>query len=167
MSSGQAGDANDMSFAPLTINDLDFVVAVRNECRDFLHDNREFSLADAERWFTVNKPEFYVIQVKPAGTAVGYFRVSNHDARTRSVYVGADLEAAHRGKGLAERAYRAFLPWIRARYGLRSVRLEVLSHNARALALYAKLGFSEVGRVHRYAVRGGKPVDSIVMKLEF
>jgi RimJ/RimL family protein N-acetyltransferase len=148
-------------FSPLEPEDLPFLIAVRNECRDFLHDNREFTLAESEAWLREAKPDFHIIEHD--GERIGYFRLSRHDIQGRSIYVGADLHEKFRGRGLARAAYEAFLPLLTERYGVVEARLEVLSHNDVALSLYRKLGFVEVDRQEGFAVREGRPVDSIVM----
>jgi RimJ/RimL family protein N-acetyltransferase len=151
-------------FEPLAVEDLPFLIEVRNDCRDCLHDNRVFTLAECQTWFSTKHPDFYVI--KRAGKRIGYFRLSNHDPENASIYVGADLHKRHRGKGLARAAYEAFLPLLKDRYHVSTVKLEVLSHNAVALALYRKLGFVETDRKRGFGVRKGVPVDSIVMQLK-
>src|SRR5262245_20192059 len=148
-------------FSPLTRADLPFLIAIRNECRNFLHDGREFTLAQCEEWFRAAKPDFHLIEHN--GEPIGYFRLSNHNARERTIYVGADLHERFRGRGLMAAAYDAFLPLVKQRYGVAAVELEVLSHNAVALALYQRLGFVELETRKAFAVRQGCPVDSIVM----
>jgi RimJ/RimL family protein N-acetyltransferase len=151
------------AFTPLTADDLPFLLEIRNECRDSLHDNRVFNLQDCQTWFRSTRPEFYLIWL--GSERIGYFRVSNFDRASRTVYVGADLHSNYRGKGLAYDAYREFLQFLAQRYQLDAVRLEVLSHNRVAHHLYQKLGFVETGRQNDFGVRDGRAIDSIVMEL--
>lgn len=148
-------------FAPLTHEDLPFLIEVRNECRDSLHDNRVFTLAECEIWFRQTKPDFHVIWCN--GERIGYFRLSNHDLENGSIYIGADLRWHFRGRGLSRLAYEAFLPLLKDRYHVSAVKLEVLTHNTVAHGLYQKLGFVEIDRKKGVALRKGQPVDSIVM----
>ena len=148
-------------FTPLTEDDLPFLLEIRNECRDSLHDNREFILPECRAWFRETRPEFYL--VRHDGKRIGYFRTSNRDAASRSIYVGADLHPDFRGLGLARPAYAAFFVVLRIEQGVSVVTLEVLSHNTVAYGLYLKLGFTEIERTRAVAVRGGRLVDSIVM----
>jgi RimJ/RimL family protein N-acetyltransferase len=150
-------------FAPLTHEDLPFLIEVRNECRDSLHDNRIFTLAECEIWYREKKPDFHVIRCD--GERIGYFRLSNHDLENASIYIGADLHKRFRRRGLARLAYKAFLPLLKNRYHVSVIKLEVLSHNTVAHGLYQKLGFVEIDRKKGFAVRNGVPVDSIVMEL--
>src|SRR5689334_7461162 len=43
--------SSEFTFEKLGLADLPFLIEVRNECRDYLHDNREFSLSQCEQWF--------------------------------------------------------------------------------------------------------------------
>ena len=150
-----------LDFAPLTRDDLPFLLEVRNECRSYLHDDRSFDLDECQRWFRTTEPDFHVI--RRDGVEIGYFRLSRYDPEASSIYVGADLHHAFRGQGLALRAYQQFLPIVQERYGVSTAELEVLSHNTRAIRLYERLGFTETGRRAAIATRDGIVVDSIVM----
>jgi RimJ/RimL family protein N-acetyltransferase len=149
-------------FIPLAEEDLPFLVKVRNECRDCLHDNRSFTLEESQKWFRENKPDFHIIRF--CGERIGYFRLGNYDARAASIYVGADLHQNFRGRGLGRQAYEAFLPRLKSRYNVQTAMLEVLSHNTVAHQFYQKLGFVEIDRKKALVVRNGAPVDSIVME---
>jgi RimJ/RimL family protein N-acetyltransferase len=149
-------------FAHLDEDDLPFLLEVRNECRGMLHDDRVFTLPECQAWLREKKPDYYVVQHR--GRRIGYFRLSNHDPAEGSIYVGADLHARFRGRGLAKSAYRAFLRFLKDRYHVRIARLEVLGHNTVAHELYKKLGFMEVDRKKEAALRNGVRVDNIVME---
>ena len=151
----------DFTFERLAEEDLPFLLEVRNDCRNMLHDNRVFTLGECQAWFRDRQPEFYVVRYQ--GERVGYFRVSNRRVEDRSAYVGADLHKDFRGRGLARPAYHAFLVMLRDEQHIAVARLEVLSHNALAYGLYQKLGFIETERKNCVAVRDGASVDSIVM----
>ena len=79
----------DFTFEELSFEDLPFLIEVRNECREFLHDDRVFTLTECERWFRETKPDFRVIRYR--GERIGYFRVSNYNPDDASIYIGADL----------------------------------------------------------------------------
>ena len=143
--------------------DLPFLIEVRNECRAVLHDDSAFTLEQAQAWFAATHPRFYIITHQ--GMAIGYFRTSHWDDANRRVSIGCDLHKDHRGKGLAQAAYRAFLRFLFTDGAISKVSLEVLEHNAPARRLYRRLGFV-VEDVKRQAVRrDGHDLDSIVMSM--
>jgi RimJ/RimL family protein N-acetyltransferase len=150
------------TFEKLALDDLPFLIEVRNDCREFLHDNRLFTLTECERWFRETKPDFRIIRY--CDERIGYFRISNYDPEEGSIYIGADLHKNFRGKGLARRAYETFLPLVKNSYRVSVFKLEVLSHNIVAHALYQKLDFAEIDRKKGFTIRNGVPVDSIVMQ---
>jgi RimJ/RimL family protein N-acetyltransferase len=154
--------ASDFSFQKLTAADLPFLIEIRNDCRECLHDNREFTLSDCERWFRETQPDFWLIRY--CGEPIGYFRLSNYSPDDQSIYIGADLHKSFRGRGLAQQAYAKFIAVLGQNRPISMLKLEVLSHNKAALALYKKLGFFEIGRREHFAERNGLQVDSIVMQ---
>lgn len=150
-----------LNFRPLEQEDLPFLLEVRNECRGFLHDDRAFSLAECQAWFRDARPDFLMIEKD--GERIGYIRLARPDDAHDSIEVGMDLHPKFRGLGLASRAYELLWPWLKEHRQASRVCLEVLSHNERAMSLYRKLGFVEVGRSLRHSLREGLAVDSIQM----
>lgn len=55
----------------------------------------------------------------------------------------------YRRKGVAESLIRTLIKWLRKK-GSRSLSLEVRASNVQAIALYRKLGFSQVGKRPNY-----------------
>ena len=157
-----------IAFRDLQSGDLPFLLGVRNECRTMLHDDRAFTLAQAQAWFAVTRPRFYL--VTQDGSPIGYFRTSHWDETNRHVHVGLDLHADHRGRGLAQQAYRAFLAFLFDECGMNKVSLEVLEHNERARRLYQRLGFVPEGVKRQEIRRDGRWLDSqlfSMLKSEF
>lgn len=152
-----------ITFREMTKDDLSFLVEVRNECREMLHDNSTFVLADAQEWFDRLRPRFYIIERN--SVAVGYFRTSNWDEKNKHLYVGCDLHATSRGQGLAQIAYASFLHFLFDEIGMNKVSLEVLEHNDRARHLYQKLGFTVEGTKRQEVWRNGRYLDSQIMSM--
>jgi ribosomal protein S18 acetylase RimI-like enzyme len=61
------------------------------------------------------------------------------------VLLGIGVERAHRGRGYGRALMGHAIAWARSRGGVDYIDLDVFAHNARARALYAALGFVEVG----------------------
>lgn len=79
--------------------------------------------------------------------------------------LGIGLQRAFQGRGRGEALLRAAIAWARTA-GLSWMDLAVFDGNARAHALYLKLGFVEVGRVaDRYRI-DGRPLTDILMALD-
>lgn len=163
MSSTVSNAVGSFAFESLAPRDLPFLIEIRNECREFLHDNREFTLADAERWFEAARPTFWLIRYE--GNPIGYFRTSDYSTRNRTMMAGADLHRDYRGKGLGYASWKAFLDFAFPYFNLYSVSLEVLASNERALSLYQKLGFQIEGHKRGAILRDGNRIDSILMSL--
>lgn len=144
-----------MQFREMTVKDLPFFLEIRNECREFLHNNSEFTLEQALDWYTKSavQQEYFIISYQ--NTDIGYFRVRATSPVT--LQIGADLHKDYRGLGLAFLAYTEFIKTVTC-YELE---LEVLATNYRAYNLYKKLGFQscEVKDI----LRDGKWVASIKM----
>jgi RimJ/RimL family protein N-acetyltransferase len=149
-----------MIIKPLEYNNLSFINTIRNECKDMLHNNSSFTLSETEKWFTESKPQFYVIHLDD-GIPIGYFRTSN--LTKDSLYIGVDLHKDYRGKGLAFEAYEQFIPFILSKHKVEMLKLEVLSHNPKAIRLYEKLGFVIESIQKSYTVRNDEIIDNITM----
>lgn len=152
-----------IAFRELQRADLAFLVNVRNGCRAMLHDDRAFTLAQAEDWFDSTRPRFYLATL--GHSPIGYFRTSNWSDANRHVYIGCDLHADFRGKGYALVAYRLFLRFLFEECGMNKVSLEVLEHNQRARRLYRRLGFVLEGTKRQDVWRGDRYLDSLLFSM--
>lgn len=130
---------------PIESKDLLFVNQVRNSCREFLHNQQEFSMQDTIEWFVNTKPQWYMIDIVtwegiatgPDETA-GYIRTEKHGT---GLQIGMDLAEEYRGRGIAKHAYRQFISWA-FEQGHSYITLDVLASNTRAYTLYRSLGFT-------------------------
>lgn len=84
------------------------------------------------------------------------------DAHRGAVTLG--LEAAHRRQGWGRRLMREAIVFARAR-GLAWIDLGVFAHNAPARALYAALGFEELGVIGDRFRIDGRSIDDVQMTL--
>jgi RimJ/RimL family protein N-acetyltransferase len=132
----------DFSFwvSKLEFEDLTFMNQIRNfYAKKFLHTPKTFTQKECEQWFLNTKPDYYIIS--HLDVRIGYFRISQYSPETQSLYLGADLHPKLTGKGLGKQAYQFFIPFIKEKYNLKQIHLEVLHTNSRAISLYNKLGF--------------------------
>lgn len=153
-----------LSITKVLISDCRFVCNLRNECAEkFLHDSSIFTYEQVLEWFTDLHPEYYILWME--NERIGYFRTSNYSEKNRSIYIGLDLHADYRGKGIGFSAYKKFIPFIFSKYNLNKISLEVLSTNISAIALYKKLGFVTEGIKRLDVCKNGIFIDSIMMSM--
>ena len=77
--------------------------------------------------------------------------------------LGMGLLAPFRGQGLGERLLQACIAQA-PRAGLAKIELTVFSANARAIALYRKAGFADVGFIRDYRRVDGNTFDAMLME---
>jgi RimJ/RimL family protein N-acetyltransferase len=115
----------------------------------------EASITDP-RWLVV-------LAVSPDGAVVGHI-AAEHEGIGR-VSFGMGIVDGHRSAGLGTQLLAVVVGWAKQR-GAHKVTLEVWSHNARAIGLYAKFGFVVEGRHRRHWRRNdGSLWDSVTMGL--
>lgn len=108
---------------------------------------------------------FPVFVLVDGGQLVGWCDIlpahSNEAIRHVGV-LGMGLMPAYRGRGLGERLLRAALD-AAGDFGFTRVQLGVFAGNARAVALYRKVGFVEEGVRRGYLLIDGVLIDEIMM----
>jgi len=77
--------------------------------------------------------------------------------------LGMGLLAPFRGQGIGERLLQACIAQA-PRAGLSKIELTVFSTNARAIALYRKVGFTQVGFIPDYRRVDGTTYDAVLME---
>lgn len=143
----------DMLLRPMTEGDLAFMLGIRNEVRDLIHDDRIFTLDECIEWYHQNTPENYVVEV--GSSDVGIMRVRRYKQHVYSAEIGGDIHVDHRRKGYAIRAYSLLIPYLFHASEINELFLEVLEMNMPAFNLYRKLGFE----IHEYKPEMAKRID--------
>lgn len=143
-----------LRFAPMNEADLDWVVAQENLLYAFPWTRGNFadSLASAHRaWmlFDDNQPVGYVVLM----TVVD-------EAHLLNIAIAPDRQGAGLGRYLLEFA----LDDVRS-VGANQLFLEVRPSNSAALALYQRLGGTEIGRRKAYYPAATGREDAVVMRL--
>lgn len=154
---------------PIESKDLLFVNQVRNSCREFLHNDQEFSMQETIEWFVNTKPEWHMIDVITwesmavgLDETVGYIRTEKHGT---GLQIGMDLAEEYRGRGIAKQAYKQFISWA-FEQGYHYLTLDVLASNTRAYTLYRSLGFTvNNDSLPTEILRGRERILSITMDL--
>ena len=134
-------------FSPLISDELAWFVQIRNQVRHFLHDTREFSLADAEAWFQNKDVQYFVvtcIQENSVFEPVGYFRLKYLGTKGLAE-IGMDLDPNFQGRNLGYLAYVEFARFLKSETEIVGVSLRVKLDNHRAIKLYNRLKFKKLG----------------------
>lgn len=120
-----------LELVPMTLNDLVFLLEVRNDesTRKNLENDSIFTIIECTEWFKNLKDTWYIILVQ--NEKVGYLRVNGNE-------IGCDIHPSHRRKGYAKRAYKKYLE------NKKNATLWVFEDNF-AKKLYEDLGFVENG----------------------
>jgi RimJ/RimL family protein N-acetyltransferase len=150
----------DFGFEEMKLDDLPKFLEIRNQSTEFLHNDTNFTLDNTIKWFKDEKPLFYTIKL--GDKMIGYFRTSNLE--NDSIYIGCDIDPSFRGYKLGQMVYNDFMPIIYDKFNLKNIKLEVLSTNSRAIHLYNKLGFIQIGVSPEKIIRNGLEIDSIIMQ---
>lgn len=105
----------------------------------------------------------YSIVTKDDGDLVGHaalFHVLPKDrCATAAIVLGPD----HQDRGLGTDAFQVLVRYGFAELGLHRIELSVFGFNARAMALYRKVGFVEEGRRRSAIYRSGAWHDDVLM----
>ncbi len=97
------------------------------------------------------------------GKIVAKSEISRHSGKESHMgTLGISVLEGYREMGIGSRLMSSLLDSAK-KAGLKMVELEVFANNPRAMHVYKKLGFRQVGRVPRKLVHKGRYVDAIVM----
>lgn len=140
---------------PMTLRDLDAVVALETRC---------YSHPWSRGNFTDSLAAGYLAEVleDDAGELVGYFIAMPgvDELHLLNITVAPDWQGQGHGQSLMAALYRHA-----QRLGLATLWLEVRQSNQRARALYRRLGYEEVGLRRGYYPAAVRREDAVVMSL--
>jgi diamine N-acetyltransferase len=112
------------------------------------------------------KPEFcdFTVYERADQAPIGWSSLFHIDHRNRTAQFGIDL-GERRGQGLGTEATRLTLDWGFSVLGLHNIMLAVAAWNERAIRVYTKVGFREVGRRRGAGLTMGRRSDGVFMDL--
>jgi [ribosomal protein S18]-alanine N-acetyltransferase len=108
----------------------------------------------------VKNPERFFAARDDDGALIGFYFF---EARGDELFYGFGLRPDLTGRGLGEQFVLAGLEFARQIHGLRRVVLDVAAFNERAIRLYRRLGFVEIGR-HTETFDGYGAVEFVDME---
>lgn len=157
---------------PLVRSDLSQLNAWKNDEQVFMYLGGGYnpvSIDQQEKWMdsmidmTGNNRRFMILdkEENPIGM-VGLYDISwIHRTCEIGIYIG---ESACQRKGYAEEACRLIEGYAEQYLNLRKIKLEVVSENIAAIALWTKLGFTKVGEYKAERFIKGKYYALILME---
>jgi RimJ/RimL family protein N-acetyltransferase len=109
-------------------------------------------------------PDAAVFVVEEQGRLVGRLSLAReaHPASRHVADLGLMVAAAQRRRGIGRALLEQAVAWARAS-GVTKLELHVFPWNEPAIALYEAFGFEREGYRRRQYLRGGQPVDAILM----
>jgi diamine N-acetyltransferase len=112
------------------------------------------------------KPEFcdFTVYDRADQAPIGWSSLFHIDHRNGTAQFGIDL-GERRGHGLGTEATRLTLDWGFSVLGLHNIMLAVAAWNERAIRVYTKVGFREVGRRRDAGLTMGRRDDGVFMDL--
>lgn len=150
-----------------------FINSFADEEMSGLSVNRKITLKDEERWLEgvlsdIRARRTVMLMAERGRVIAGNCEVARlpfkHGHRAN---LGVAVRRESRGKGIGEALMRRTIELAARRVkGLESVELATFGYNAKAIALYRKLGFEEVARIPRAVKEGRDYFDEVIMRLE-
>lgn len=151
-----------ITFSPMTINNIEFFLDIRNRCAEkYLHCSTIFSIDDALSWYQKLKIPYYIVSYLEL--KVGYFRLSNY--LENNLLIGMDLHENYRGLGIGFKSHIKFIPYVFNKYNANKLSAKVLNSNEVSLKLYKKLGFQIERIIKNDVYKNGKYVDSTFLSI--
>ena len=148
---------------PTKLEDLEDMKVIRDQCLEYIHDNRSYPYVDMVSWFLTKNIRYLSVFSNTHDNMIGYFRLS--DFKNNSCYVGMDLDENYRGKGIAVAIYNAVIDHLN-NFGITDFYLRVLQSNVHAVKLYKSLGFEILSNRENVTKRNGKTIGDFLMLLK-
>lgn len=126
------------------------------------------TVADRREWFgrfSVTGP-FRIFVARRGNRVLGYAAsrpYREHQGFRETVEVSIALDVASRGQGVGTALYRTLLDCL-ASEPVHVALAGIVLPNDASVALHRKLGFTEVGIFHEYAVKNGQYLSSLWME---
>jgi phosphinothricin acetyltransferase len=129
------------------------------------------SVAERQEWFERFSPAgpYRLLVARRAGQVIGYAASQpyrDHEGFSETVEVSIALDARSRGQGVGTALYRALFEFL-ADEPVHVALAGIVLPNDASIALHRKLGFTEVGVFHEYAVKNSQYLSSIWMERRF
>jgi len=160
-----------VEIAPAVEDDLPGIVGIFNYTAAHSIANfatRPVSVADRRAWFEQFSSTgcYRLLVARKGGLVAGYAssqRYRDHEAFSETIEVSIALHAGCRGQGVGTVLYRELFDCL-AQEPFHVALAGIALPNTASVALHRKLGFTEVGTFHEYAVKDGQYISSLWMQ---
>lgn len=144
-------------------NDLEVALPLGDEAVTVISLEKERDhLAEDLR---AQRPVFTIVDLE-SDRPIGRCMLFNLDTVNRRAMLGILIgEKTSQNRGCGQEAMRLLLDYAFQLLNLHSVWLGVFAFNERAIAVYRKLGFREIGRMRQARIIAGKCYDILLMDL--
>jgi phosphinothricin acetyltransferase len=127
------------------------------------------TVAHQREWLARFEPAgpYRLVVARRGSRVIGYatsLPYREHQSFRETVEVGVAIDVASRGQGVGTALYRTLLGWLAEEPVHRALAGIVLPNEA-SVALHRRLGFTEVGTFHEYAIKNGQYLSSLWMEL--
>jgi phosphinothricin acetyltransferase len=134
-------------------------------------DTQPVSVAERREWFErfSETGPYRLLVARRGGQVLGYAAsrpYREHEGFRETVEVSIALDITSRGQGVGTALYRALLASL-ADEPVHVALAGIVLPNDASVALHRKLGFTEVGTFHEYAVKNGQYLSSMWMERRF
>lgn len=156
----------DICLRPISINDTQFILELRNNLDDSLSFFSDYPLYDFEHnnWIR-NKEKDIDMIIEFKGEKAGRIRMTNFDYRNQKCEFGIHLKKEFRGKGISYRASTLLIEYVFKNLPIRKIYLHTLEDNKRAVEFFQKLGFQIEGIFKDEIYKDGKWRNIVRMSL--
>ncbi len=129
-------------------------------------NREETNISMFERWFADSGADVgFAIVRREDETLIGFCNLWGATVKNRSAQVGILIDRPFWNQGYGTDAMRILLSYAFTELNLHRVQLAVFAFNERALRVYQRLGFREVGRLRETTFRDGVWQDEVIMDL--
>jgi diamine N-acetyltransferase len=129
---------------------------------------RPNSAASVREWLVGKSQQsdvvFFVIADRATDAVLGYLQLSKIDLVNRHGALGICLAPGAQGQGHGRAACEALFAYASQTLNLRKILLEVLADNERAIGLYLKLGFRQIGHLAEHYLQDQRWHDVVLME---
>lgn len=157
---------SDIAIRPVRVEDAEVINEIRRQPRvmEFTTGMPSERIAGTRAFIEGLGVDAHVLVAETRGRVIGMAGLhAGRGKRRHTASVGIMVHDEFQGRGAGMRLMEALLDIADNYLGLVRVELEVLSSNARAIALYEKLGFAHEGTKLKDSFQHGRFVDVLMM----